>query len=129
MKELKVGMYVRTKNGMIAKIILKEDVSGSLHREEIVFILDNGNKLALHSKKVLKASHNIIDLIEENDFINGLRVEKNKYGELYTSYVYYGGGIGKQCEVYTTWLKEYTEDMIENIVTKEQFNSVKYEVE
>ena len=22
-------------------------------------------------------------------------------------YVYYGGDIGKQCEVYTTWLKDY----------------------
>ena len=39
--KLEPNMYVRTKNGMIAKIVSKEDVSGSLHREEIMFILDN----------------------------------------------------------------------------------------
>ena len=68
--KLEPNMYVRTKNGMIAKIISKYNVSGSLHKDEIVFILDNGNKLALHSRKVIKASYNIIDLIEENDYIN-----------------------------------------------------------
>ena len=131
MKELKVGMYVRTPKG-IAKI---EEITGD--RTEIYFNCDTGLSISFIKKDFTqeemadfyKHSYNIIDLIEENDFINGLRVEKNKYGELYTSYVYYGGCIGKQCEVYTTWLKEYTEDMIENIVTKEQFNSVKYEME
>lgn len=73
-------------------------------------------------------SFNVIDLVEEGDYVNGLRVEKNKYGELYTSYVYYGGDIGKQCEVYTNWLKELKEGMIYNIVTKEQFEEIKYMV-
>jgi len=117
---MKVGDYVRTKDGKIFK--WKEIYTTSVedymeHTRKILFIEDE-----------IKSSPNIIDLIEENDFINGLRVEKNKYGELYTSYVYYGGDIGKQCEVYTTWLKEYTEDMIENVVTKEQFERMKYEV-
>ena len=84
--KLEVGMYVRTKNGMIAKIISKEDVSGSLHREEIVFILDNGNRLALHSKKVIKASHNIKKLIEEGDVI--------------TTNIEIGGGTGWTVELY-----------------------------
>ena len=66
--------------------------------------------------------------MEENDYVNGLRVEKNKYGELYTSYVYYGGDIGKQCEVYTTWLKELEEDMIYSIVTHEQMEQMAYKV-
>ena len=66
--------------------------------------------------------------MEENDYVNGLRVEKNKYGELYTSYVYYGGDIGKQCEVYTTWLKELKEDMIYSIVTHEQMEQMAYKV-
>ena len=75
-----------------------------------------------------KFSYNIIDILEVGDYVNGLRVEKNKYGELYTSYVYYGGDIGKQCEVYTTWLKELKEDMIYSIVTHEQMEQMAYKV-
>lgn len=115
--KLKVGMYVRTKEWGIQKIAWFDNEEPIMECGFTVF-----------QKSGYKTSNNIIDLIEENDFINGLRVEKNKYGELYTSYVYYGGDIGKQCEVYTTWLKEYTEDMIENIVTKEQFESISYKV-
>lgn len=78
--------------------------------------------------KFIKSSPNIIDLIEVGDYVNGKRVEKNKYGELYTSYVYYGGDIGKQCEVYTTWLEEYKENehYIHSILTKEQFEQMEY---
>ena len=126
--KLEVGMHIRI-NGFISKIgHINTSKKGNTY---IQFKQPNGLLITMNTKFLddEKASHNIIDLIEENDFINGLRVEKNKYGELYTSYVYYGGGIGKQCEVYTTWLKEYTEDMIENIVTKEQFESIKYSLE
>ena len=125
--KLEVGMYVRTKDGIIDKVII--DYEGHCNNPNCNCKHISCKYNYYDENKVIKASHNIIDLIEENDYINGLRVEKNKYGELYTSYVYYGGGIGKQCEVYTTWLKEYTEDMIENIVTKEQFESIKYSLE
>lgn len=149
MKKLKVGMYVRNERGIAKYLGLGKDVLKDKERREFkhyamqhlfdepIFDVghDWGDTLSEEEFKNIdryiigEPSKNIIDLIEENDFINGLIVEKNKYGELYTSYVYYGGGIGKQCEVYTIWLKEYTEDMIENIVTKEQFDSVRYEVE
>ena len=114
-------MYVRTKAGMIAKIVSKEDVSGSLHREEIVFILDNGNKLALHSKKVLKASHNIIDLIEVGDYVNGYPVIEIPYMEEYKIIykLYYKNNLLLCTENYE----------IKSIVTKEQFESIKYSLE
>ena len=114
--KLKVGMYVRTKNGMIAKIISKEDVSGSLHREEIVFILDNGNRLALHSKKVIKASHNIIDLIQVGDYVNGYKVA-------YTLETLLGFEDGQDGDWYMS------NENIKSIVTKEQFESMIYKVE
>lgn len=117
--KLEEGMYVRTKNGMVAKIVSKEDVSGSLHRKEIVFILDNGNKLALNSKKVIKTSENIIDLIMVGDYVNGLLVTRicvdeeteKKYLNMYGS------------------LSEWENEDIKSVVTKELFDSVKYEVE
>ena len=128
--ELKPNMYVRTKAGMISKIISKEDVSGSLHREEIVFILDNGNKLALHSHKVIKASHNIIDLIEVGDYVNGCRVEEHAHekGRLFVTYTYIGGKGFTTYEDYSWELAKDREEDIKSIVTKEQFESMEYKV-
>lgn len=121
--KLEVGMYVRTDNGIIGKIYEKIGdmfTYKDSNRDYITYDL-------LHSE-ITKASYNIVDLIEENDYINGLRVEKNKYGKLYTSYVYYGGDIGKQCEVYTTWLKDYKIEYIETIATHQQFEQRAYKV-
>lgn len=118
---MEVGDYVRTENGLIGKIIgFKGDMVETDNKRLITYKSD-------HSE--CKIKKRLIDLIEVEDYVNGLRVEKNKYGDLYTSYVYYGGDIGKQCEVYTTWLKDYEEDNIYSIVTKEQVESIKYEVE
>lgn len=123
--KLEVGMYVITRNGMIAKIIDKRDVSGSLHREEIVFILDNGNKLALHSQKVVKASHNIIDLIEVGDVIIDKEGHKHPinyefetdYNDEYKSYE-----ISIDDHI-TLFFKDGL-----SIVTKEAFKSIEYKV-
>ena len=123
--ELKVGIYIRTKN-VIGKI---NHFVNNNYTQKFTYIDNKGvSNILENNEDILKASHNIIDLIEVGDYVNGLRVEKNKYGELYTSYVYYGGDIGKMCEVYTTWLKEYKEDEIYSIVTKEQFSQMEYKV-
>ena len=125
--KLEPNMYIRTKWGYICKIInindfrepnMKYGVEAN-YLKDVMFIGDDD---------IIKASYDIIDILEENDYVNGLRVEKNKYGELYTSYVYYGGDIGKQCEVYTTWLKELEEDIIYSIVTHEQMEQMAYKV-
>ena len=121
--KLEVGMYVRTNDGYINKIKKVNQFNVLVYGRDLF-----GEELNIPNNEIIKTSHNIIDLIEVGDYVNGLRVEKNKYGELYTSYVYYGGDIGKQCEVYTTWLKELKEDMIYSIVTHEQFESMEYKL-
>jgi hypothetical protein len=131
---MKVGDYVRTKDGIIGRIEAKNYLGYNDWLIDTLYYNDdeiiNDWTCGIKEYNILKSSPNIIDLIQEGDYINGLRVESNKYGELYTSYVYYGGDIGKQCEVYTTWLKEYkeNEDWIESIITKEQFESKQYKV-
>ena len=130
--ELKEGMYVRyipTLGIYTQKISKITKVKNCLL--DMAYYLDNSEEpvFSSHFDDIVGASENIIDLIEVGDYVNGLRVEKNKYGELYTSYVYYGGDIGKMCEVYTTWVKEYKKDEIYSIVTKEQFESITYKVE
>ena len=122
--KLEVGMYVRTKSGMIAKIIDKRDVSGSLHREERVFILDNGNRLALHSQKVVKASHNIIDLIEVGDYVNAYEVTSIQEVEE----PYYPKRLLFVEEPQDYVLQCFNNEDIKTIVTKEQFESMSYKV-
>ena len=134
--KLEVGMYVRTEKGMIAKIISKEDVSGSLHKEEIVFILDDGNRLALNSRKVTKLSHNIIDLIEEGDYVNGYKIDYIN-SKCETPFLRSNQPYRVDNTLYSTLVEKgkdynqplhfYNED-IKSIVTKEQFESMKYEV-
>jgi hypothetical protein len=135
--KLEVGKWCRTEKGTIFKIIggnvdmweIDIDYSylSKCENEDYNSYAYNKNN-SLFEDLVVKSSYNIIDLVEENDYINGLRVEKNKYGKLYTSYVYYGGDIGKQCEVYTTWLKDYKIEYIETIVTHQQFENMAYKV-
>ena len=122
--KLEEGMYVRTNDGYINKIEKLNQYNVLVDARDLF-----GEKLNIPNNEIIKASYNIIEILEENDYVNGLRVEKNKYGELYTSYVYYGGDIGKQCEVYTTWLKELEEDMIYSIVTHEQMEQMAYKVD
>lgn len=121
--KLEVGMYVRTNDGYINKIKKVNQFNVLVYGRDLF-----GEELNIPNNEITKASYNIIDILEDGDYFNGLRVEKNKYGELYTSYVYYGGDIGKQCEVYTTWLKELKEDMIYSVVTHEQMEQMEYKV-
>lgn len=119
--KLEPNMYVRTKRGTFDRFMTSKKIESLTW-----YTFEDRGSITNPENYIINASHNIIDLIEENDYINGLRVEKNKYGKLYTSYVYYGGDIGKQCEVYTTWLKDYKIEYIETIVTKEQFENMEY---
>ena len=137
--KLEVGQFVRTKNGNIRKIVELTNTKfidePDYYVDKVLINIEQNEREDttymekwLFNEDIVKSSPNIIDLIEVGDYVNGLRVEKNKYGELYTSYVYYGGDIGKQCEVYTTWLKELKKDMIYSIVTHEQMEQMAYKV-
>ncbi len=122
--KLEVGMYVRIEKG-IYKI---NYFINNNYTQKFTYIDNKGVSNILENNEIIKASHNIIDLIKEGDYVNGLRVEKSKYGELYTSYTYMGGDIGLQQETYTTFLKDYEEDDVYSIITREQFESMSYKV-
>ena len=121
---IKEGMYVRTKKG-IAKIESLDDLdnvawtdqkgiffgikrpSGMLHFE----LDDDGYVLEIPSYK-------IIDLIEPGDYVNGCVVTRicidketgKKYLNMYGS------------------ISEWENEDIKSVVTKEQFERIKYEV-
>ena len=116
---MKYGEYVRTKKGIIAKIL--EDVA----EKNICFGIDNKileyldneycytRLLYKYKKDILNHSKNIIDLIEVGDYVNGCRVEEI---------------IGNTIMIFGINQGILEED-IRSIVTKEQFKSIEYNME
>ena len=119
---LKIGEYTRI-NGKIGKV--KDIVLNGNNYEDSGIYLEN-EKFVLGKEEIykLKASYNIIDLIEEGDYVNGYKVLDILKGfkilvdklELNT----YDGNY---------YLKQFTNDEIKSIVTKEVFKANEYRME
>lgn len=114
--ELKEGMYVRVKeqdNTLIVKVteIDKLDNEG--------FKADNNMYYLIYD--IIRASENIIDLIQIGDYVNGKRV----YNISIVDGLKY---LDIDVEDYSSDLSFINADQITSIVTKEQFNSMQYEV-
>ena len=115
--QLEKNMYVRTKHCGLFKILNIIEENGStklLKKPGVVVEVENKKYKCYLEEEILKASHNIIDLIEEGDYVNGYKAKKDEMGELY-----YHKTVGYE-------LIEYCE--IETIVTKEQFEQMQYKV-
>ena len=112
--KLEPNMYVRTEKGKIDKII---GFDGAL----ILFLYDLAYGY-IDDNDIIKASHNIIDLIEIGDYVNGYKVSFK--GNDYQPFV--------QCdypvENGTTNHYKFYEQAIKSIVTKESMESVTYYV-
>ena len=111
--ELKENMYVRTKDGIIDKVIIDYNghcVSPNCECKHIICAKDYYDE-----DKIVKASYNIIDILEIGDYVNGCKVIKNTLKD--------GGNIvivqGGNC---------FTSEEIKSIVTKEQFEQMAYKV-
>ena len=115
--KIEKGMYVRTNEGYIAKI--KEiEANERLHLHLKAIYTDNYKIDMVLEDEILKASHNIIDLIEVGDYVKGLQVyETGTFGHNGKSF----------CRLYGNVAPFYEED-IKTIITKEQFESMQYEV-
>lgn len=113
--KLEEGMYVRTEEGEISKIrwITGQRWEGLDNTIEASFMLENKENIE-YPRDNFKASYNLIDLIEAGDYVNGERVQYKTYSRQLIS----DGGYDI--------LKKY--QGIKTIVTKEQFESMKYEV-
>ena len=72
--KLEVGMYVRTICG-IARIKSFEAEGFLINIDKEIMLINIDNYRSSCSKgQILKASHNIIDLIEVGDYVNGSKV-------------------------------------------------------
>ena len=111
--KLEEGMYVRTKWGIakyIHKLVTRETIRYVIDKKIVYDNVEDWEDVLL-SNEILKASHNIIDLIEKNDFVNSKRVT-DKIGK----YIY----LEDEIRVSNTQIK--------SIVTKEQFESMSYKI-
>lgn len=127
MNRLDVGMYVRTLTlSGISKI-------GKLQKIDDICITDNG---AVDKTQIIKFSHNIIDLIEVGDYVNGCYVS-NKRASVNEHLGGHPKGVGIiKCNAYFNqgnyndcrfvWIEEKD---IKTIVTKEMFANAEYKVE
>lgn len=120
--EVREGMYIRTKdkNGIqyIRKIVdLPKDIRyGSIIVDKYIH-----NVKWVSKKNVLKASYEKMDLIKPGDYVNGKEVTEiltDEHGNV-TDIAYLEEVEGQV----------YSLQPIKNIVTKEQFESMKYIVE
>ena len=102
---MKVGDYVRTKKGIIGKIKL---IDNQTELEDLYLV----KRKWYYKEDFIKSSPNIIDLIEVGDYVNGYEVtSKDQFL-----------GFGNH-----DWYM--LNDEIKSIVTKEQFESMKYKIE
>lgn len=111
--KLEVGMYVRTKDGIIDKVII--DYNGHCADPNCEYKHISCAKNYYDEDKIVKASYNIIDLIEVGDYVNGEKVLLKNEG-------YIKVGTGRD------YIVVNNEKFIKSIVTKEQFSTMEYKL-
>lgn len=123
MKELKVGMYIRyipTQGNYTQKISKITKTKNCML--DMAYYLDNSEEpvFSSHFGDIVGVSEYIIGLIEVGDYVNGDKVTEEMIKMRDEQGVF---GLPDKNKVFIGEIK------VKNIVTKEQFESVKYEVE
>lgn len=106
---MKIGDYVRTKDGYICKYTQDNNVLG-------IETIGNDRYFLIRKSETIKSSPNIIDLIEEDDYVNNQMVWHIKEDN-----------DGKYLVMCFDGLVIREKD-IETIVTKEQFERCEYNI-
>lgn len=117
--KLEISMYVRI-NDEFRQICLGIGKIKNIVQDSVYVIMSNKNlPISFELKNIEKASFNLIDLIEVGDYVNGnpvCQIKKDEHNRIwiYTDSNYKYG---------------YLEEDIVDVVTKEQFDVMKYVVE
>ena len=134
MNKLEVGMYCKTKDGIITKVDDIDDETIYFDKDIYRFYGDGIDFLEKNNlERIIKASFNIIDLIEEGDIL--LLFDK-EYGKEYKAEVVVDNEnftVVVNYEQNDLLILEYeliTNEHIEllKILTKEQFESMSYRI-
>ena len=125
--ELKEGMYIRFFDGTIGK------VADYFYDENCVnghtILLEGRDYWSCCEKGQFEASYNLIDLIKPGDYVNGSRVMYKISNGEDISFPYEHVEVEEDEDIgYERNVICYKNEDIKDVVTKEQFNSIKYEV-
>ena len=123
--KLEVGMYVRKVNGNIEKITGVQDVKYTTGIQRY-FSCSEPEECFSTEDDITKASHNIIDLIEVGDYVNGVEVMEVDLEE--KPYLKFVHGISTTDVGLITYMGDSKLYGIKSIVTKEQFANMEYKV-
>lgn len=121
--ELKENVYVRTKDGIIAKVDYIDDNTIFFDKNLYRTYSDGINFLEKDNlERIVKASYNIIDLIKSKDIILGRDGKIYQCWKIYKDYVF---TYSKNKQGQTITLVDY---QIDKVLTKEQFEQMAYKV-
>ncbi len=119
--EISIGEYVRTRMGTIGKFKYYGD-----DKENIYFKNDRGTT-CVYEKEIVKHSKNIIDLIEEGDYVNGmLAVNIIQFSDEICS-CFKQILVNRDINCTLPPLR-ISENDIKSIVTKEQIKQIEYRI-
>lgn len=128
LEDLKVGQFVRFKDKRGNTYIrnIKEVCNEQPHKSWGAIIIDkNANNVPYVSlKNIIKASYNIIDILEVGDYVNGQRIYYDE--ELNFLYVQSFDGDGEFYQESIT--KQSFIDNIKSVITHEQMEQMAYKV-
>lgn len=113
------GMYIKYIRGVITGYVPPRIAKVTDCSDKDLIKIDNGQVILRND--ILKASYNIIDLIEVGDYVNGVEVIGKEFNNFNEEYL--------QCGVGDYVICTYEIKDIKSIVTKEQMESMAYEVE
>lgn len=124
--KLEVGMYVRTTDGIIDKVII--DYNGHCASPNCECKHISCAKNYYDEDKIVKASYNIIDILEEGDYVNGSEILDFKYkfieeNDNFTNFAV----VTENCYLEDTdsWIIEKN---IKSVITHEQIEQMEYKV-
>lgn len=127
--ELKENMYIRTKDGYISQYKYYDTTNmGKL------LCIPLNNKTFANIEDIVKASYNIIDILEKGDYVNGVEIikiyEKGDSFEGNRNYIFKEKTIEVANDNYETIPFEalFINKEIETIVTHEQMEQMAYKV-
>lgn len=120
--KLEVGQFARTKLGTIGKI-----ENNSFY---IKLRLKKGNYIVIEEDDIVKASYNIIDILEVGDYVNGYKIEKvnnnlNEHKGICNSLDTYLWGVNDLDEFEEIVIFEID---IKSVITHEQMEQMAYKV-
>ena len=124
--KIEVGEYVRTKRG-IGKIIEIKTVQTKMYgKHNVVYLIDKCPHMYITETEFIKHSNNIKDIVEKNDFINGMQVDEfdDEEGNIYLGFPIYDDAL-MDC---ITEVRPLSSVEIGSIVTHEQFDAIEYVV-